>query len=173
MLNYRDPVWDSILGYMHNWLEGILEYQLRALWGMGYDSQRKRALAELDTADDDDDWTDTDMSEAEQDLADLHSEQADFDPSEFEQWKAQYIASFSETDDDDEIAGGSTPRAAPGSRATSVPETQMDVDEDDVATHEFPDEFHEDANFEDAAVTGFWKFSKDRVNIIQQCITHM
>ncbi|KAJ6568318.1 hypothetical protein DFH09DRAFT_895427, partial [Mycena vulgaris] len=32
-LPYRDPVNDTILGFMHNWLLGVLEHQLRVLWG--------------------------------------------------------------------------------------------------------------------------------------------
>ncbi|KAK7007540.1 hypothetical protein R3P38DRAFT_2414788, partial [Favolaschia claudopus] len=32
LLPYRDPVNDTILGFMHNWLEGVLEHQLRVLW---------------------------------------------------------------------------------------------------------------------------------------------
>ncbi|KAJ7218694.1 hypothetical protein B0H12DRAFT_963261, partial [Mycena haematopus] len=35
ILPYRDPVKDTILGFMHNWLQGVLEHQLRVLWGIG------------------------------------------------------------------------------------------------------------------------------------------
>ncbi|KAJ7355154.1 hypothetical protein DFH08DRAFT_615129, partial [Mycena albidolilacea] len=30
---FWDPVKYTILGFMHNWLEGVLEHQLRVLWG--------------------------------------------------------------------------------------------------------------------------------------------
>lgn len=48
-LPYRDPVNDTILGFMHNWLEGVLEHQLRVLWGIGRHDRRTKKLAELDT----------------------------------------------------------------------------------------------------------------------------
>jgi hypothetical protein len=34
-----DPAMHIILGYLHNWLEGILQHQLRQLWGIGCKSE--------------------------------------------------------------------------------------------------------------------------------------
>jgi len=34
-LSYRDPVWHTVLGMMHNWLEGILQHHARVKWGIG------------------------------------------------------------------------------------------------------------------------------------------
>jgi len=34
-LSYWDPVQYIILGFMHNFLEGILQYHLQVLWGIG------------------------------------------------------------------------------------------------------------------------------------------
>jgi len=34
-LTYRDPVRHTVLGVMHNWLEGILQHHARVLWGIG------------------------------------------------------------------------------------------------------------------------------------------
>lgn len=43
LLPYWDPVKHVMLGFMHNWLEGVLEEQLRSLWGIG----RKTELEKL------------------------------------------------------------------------------------------------------------------------------
>ncbi|KAJ7149895.1 hypothetical protein C8R43DRAFT_887658, partial [Mycena crocata] len=63
IFSYRDPVNDTILGFMHNWLQGVLEHQLRVLRGIGRDARRTPALAGLD-ADDTDLWTDDNISDA-------------------------------------------------------------------------------------------------------------
>ncbi|KAF4616061.1 hypothetical protein D9613_006378 [Agrocybe pediades] len=34
-LVYRDPVRHTVLGMMHNWLEGVLQHHARILWGIG------------------------------------------------------------------------------------------------------------------------------------------
>jgi len=34
-LTYRDPVQHTVLGVMHNWIEGILQHQARVKWGIG------------------------------------------------------------------------------------------------------------------------------------------
>nr|GAT46394.1 predicted protein [Mycena chlorophos] len=190
LLKYRDPVWDTILGYMHNWLEGVLEHQLRSLWGVGRDARRKRALAELDNADDDSSWTDTDASEAESEKEELLEDQAAFDPDEFAQWKEDYMAAYpadseanstpqasqhsspapgpgmdvDEQDDNDDDEG-STPRASRvGSAApiSSIPATQLGNTEQDVDM--------EADEFLDTAVHGSWQFSKERILDIRKCI---
>jgi len=33
-LSYRDPVHHTVLGIMHNWLEGVLQHHIRILWGI-------------------------------------------------------------------------------------------------------------------------------------------
>ncbi|KAJ7271789.1 hypothetical protein C8J57DRAFT_1507699 [Mycena rebaudengoi] len=88
---------------MHNWLEGILEHQLRVLWGIGRHTQQAKALAELD-ADDEDLWTDDDISEAgaQEDAQDVQDEEQNFDPNEFEKWREQYVRANQSDDDDDE-----------------------------------------------------------------------
>ncbi|KAJ6553998.1 hypothetical protein DFH09DRAFT_924550 [Mycena vulgaris] len=63
LLPYRDPVNNTVLGFMHNWLEGVLEHQLCVLWGVGRDARRTRTLAELDE-DDEDLWIDEEISDA-------------------------------------------------------------------------------------------------------------
>ena len=34
-LDYRDPVQHTVLGMMHNWIEGILQHHARVKWGIG------------------------------------------------------------------------------------------------------------------------------------------
>jgi len=34
-LSYRDPVRHTVLGMMHNWLEGVLQHHARVKWGIG------------------------------------------------------------------------------------------------------------------------------------------
>jgi hypothetical protein len=34
-LSYRDPVQHTMLGVMHNWIEGLLQHQARFKWGIG------------------------------------------------------------------------------------------------------------------------------------------
>ncbi len=34
-LSYRDPVLHTMLGVMHNWIEGILQHHARVKWGIG------------------------------------------------------------------------------------------------------------------------------------------
>lgn len=36
-LSYRDPVQHTVLGIMHNWMEGILQHHVRTKWGIGMD----------------------------------------------------------------------------------------------------------------------------------------
>lgn len=34
-LDYRDPVQHTVIGLMHNWIEGILQHQTRVKYGIG------------------------------------------------------------------------------------------------------------------------------------------
>ncbi|KAJ7214808.1 hypothetical protein GGX14DRAFT_609450 [Mycena pura] len=185
---YRDPVKDTILGFMHNWLQGVLEHHLRVLWGIGRDARRTKNLAELD-ADDDDLWTDDDISDAggEADAQEILHDAENFNPDAFDKWREEYMAATQseeeeeeeeeEDDDDDDITPTGTP--APDiddpmdgsmSDATPVPESNYpdDTDEDD-----------EDNDFADIGVRGSWKFTKERLEHIRRCVqevslpTHM
>lgn len=44
LLSYRDPVKHTVLGMMHNWIEGVLQHHARVFWGIGI------ASSELDKA---------------------------------------------------------------------------------------------------------------------------
>lgn len=79
-LPYWDPVRHVVLGFMHNWLEGILQHHLRVLWGVG------RKVVNGDNDDDDDDDEDglddllyeSDVTETESELEGLYEEAVEF-----------------------------------------------------------------------------------------------
>ncbi|KAJ6550329.1 hypothetical protein B0H19DRAFT_1265160 [Mycena capillaripes] len=158
---------------MHNWLEGVLEHQLRVLWGIGRDARRTKALEELD-ADDEDLWTDEDVSEAggEEDAQEVRDDEENFDPNEFAKWRENYIRATQSDEENSENEDDSTPRGTPApefddpmngstSQSTSVPESLV-PDETDVDSDE--------EEFEDVAVHGSWKFTSDQLEKIRQCI---
>jgi hypothetical protein len=172
-LPYRDPVKDMILGFMHNWLEGVLEHQLRVLWGIGRDAIRTRSLAELDN-DDEDLWTDDDISDAggETEAQEVLNDEQNFDAYNWAEWREGYLqATQSDTDEDDD---SSTPRGTPapdgddpmdgsGSEATPVPQSIAGEDTDDT-------DDEDDEEFKDVAVRGSWKFGKEQLEKIRCCI---
>ncbi len=43
-LSYRDPVRHTILGVMHNWIEGVLQHQARGKWGIGITPNQKNQV---------------------------------------------------------------------------------------------------------------------------------
>jgi hypothetical protein len=69
---------------MHNWLLGVLEHQLRVLWGLGRDARRAQNLAQLD-AQDEDLWTDDEVADAggDVDAQDVVDKETNFNPSVF------------------------------------------------------------------------------------------
>jgi hypothetical protein len=62
-----------MLGFMHNWLEGILKHQLRMLWGIGPEETQK-VDEEIEQ---DEEWTNADVSESASELDDLLQEAAE------------------------------------------------------------------------------------------------
>jgi hypothetical protein len=73
-LPYWDPVKHIMLGFMHNWLEGILKHQLRTLWRIGPQEATQNAEEEIEK---DEEWTDADISESASELDDLIQEAAE------------------------------------------------------------------------------------------------
>jgi len=45
-LSYRDPVRHTVLGMMHNWLEGVLQHHARVKWGIGGLTLRNQSTSE-------------------------------------------------------------------------------------------------------------------------------
>jgi hypothetical protein len=163
---------------MHNWLEGVLEHQLRVLWGIGWDAKRARSLAELDK-DNEDLWMDDDISLAggEEESQDVLDDEQNFDPVEFEKWRDDYLrATYSDFEDDE----SSTPRGTPpladddpmnSSNSANIPVPES-VPEDETDEDEMDDP-EDDAEFEDVAVWGSWKFSKEQIAKIHSCISEV
>ena len=77
---YRLPYWDPVkhimLGYMHNWLEGVLQHHLRTLWGLGRGDQEAKRAKEMDN---EELFTDTDVSDSADELVDLLEKAAEHD----------------------------------------------------------------------------------------------
>ena len=76
ILPYWDPVRHMVLGFMHNWLEGILVHHLRILWGIGRDKAHEDKAKEMDV---DDEWSATDASESEKEIEDLFREAEEYE----------------------------------------------------------------------------------------------
>ncbi len=72
-LPYWDPVKHVVLGFMHNWLEGILEDQLRILWGIGWDKVHEDRAKEAEGTEHDayEQWDESDVAESESELEEL------------------------------------------------------------------------------------------------------
>ncbi|KAJ7677005.1 hypothetical protein DFH06DRAFT_1266270 [Mycena polygramma] len=78
-LTYRDPVKHTVLGVMHNWIEGILQHHCRLKWGIGSDSPKagKTKIDPLDaesSSDSDVEMMDVDDSTIATELEDLHQD---------------------------------------------------------------------------------------------------
>jgi hypothetical protein len=74
-LPYWDPVKHVVLGFMHNWLEGVLQHHLRALWGIGRDENESQKAKEVEQ---DEQWSEADVSDSAEELDDLLQEAAEY-----------------------------------------------------------------------------------------------
>ncbi|KAG9226079.1 hypothetical protein CCMSSC00406_0004990 [Pleurotus cornucopiae] len=70
-LPYWNPVSHVMLGYMHNFLEGVLQYQLRSLWGIG---RSKSATTQATLHDTEDTVSEAEISESQDELDGLSQE---------------------------------------------------------------------------------------------------
>ncbi|KAF8158937.1 hypothetical protein K438DRAFT_1776843 [Mycena galopus ATCC 62051] len=94
---YWDPVKHIILGFLHNWLEGVLQHQLRQLWGVG----RK------EVEDKDEDFTSADIADSAEELSELESENPESDELESDEAETFTPRTTPAPDSD------STPRGTP------------------------------------------------------------
>ncbi|KAF8235114.1 hypothetical protein L208DRAFT_1543788, partial [Tricholoma matsutake] len=58
---------------MHNWLEGVLQHHLCALWGIGWDEDESQKVKEVEK---DEQWSEADVSDSAEELDDLFQEAA-------------------------------------------------------------------------------------------------
>jgi hypothetical protein len=77
LLWYWNPVSHTLLGFMHNWLEGILQHQLRSLYGIGRSKKLADSLS-LDSDLRDEQLMDSDISDSSSELSGLEQEQQEF-----------------------------------------------------------------------------------------------
>lgn len=144
-LPYRDPVMHTILGFMHNWLEGVLQHQLRVLWGIGRPDETEQVLMEIDQEDQ--------FSESEL------SESAD----ELEQLRQEAIAV--ETGKLDLPPSSPSSNASTTPRATPNPFMNMDIDDDDPVG---------DPDYVDPPITqGSFEFTNKELEQIHSCIQNV
>jgi hypothetical protein len=73
-LPYWDPVNHTVLGFLHNWVEGVLKNHLRTLWGIGRDEKEEQKLKDLEL---EEQLTNTDVSDSASELEELHQEAAE------------------------------------------------------------------------------------------------
>lgn len=150
-LPYRDPVRHTILGFMHNWLEGILQHQLRKLWGIGRDDEAEKSLV---TTNQEEYYSQSDISESGDELEQLRKEAIEFATGTLDLPPSSPSASTE--------SRSSTPTP----RATPVP--RMDISmysDDEIDEPEDPDYV---PNFTQAS----FDFAKDQLKRIQHCIQY-
>ncbi|KAJ7174176.1 hypothetical protein C8R43DRAFT_873624 [Mycena crocata] len=137
-----DPVWHVVLGFMHNWLEGVVQHHLRKLWGIGRKEPKK---------DKDEFWDDSDLSESSSELDELDAEHRAAQAREQE--NVHIASNDDEMDVDDEESAAST---------TPTPSTFINLDDED---DEDDDEFYPDPD----PVVRF-EFPEDTLEAIRACI---
>jgi hypothetical protein len=151
-LSYWDPVKHIVLGFMHNWLEGILEDHLRILWGIGRDSAHELKANELDN---DEIWTETDVSDSAEELEDLFLEAEEYERNLSN--SAQDSPSSSTTPT---MSAHSTPLAMPSNPISNIIYVnELEENEDDHDDHDFiPTD------------TSVFKISDSQLQAIHNCI---
>lgn len=138
-----DPVRHVVLGYMHNWLEGVLQHHLRILWGIG---RTKKAVKDLKEAEEDEEFSESDASETSQELDDI--KQTGNPLEDEDDWM-----------DVDEDASEREASATP----TASTYTGMLFDDDD-------SDDDEDAEFQPTDLTSVFNFNADELEMIRSCI---
>ncbi|KAJ6779223.1 hypothetical protein DFH09DRAFT_992899, partial [Mycena vulgaris] len=142
-----DPVKHVILGFMHNWLEGVLQRHLRVLWGIGRPKKKGKGydnLGNLDPEEDDEQFTDAEMSESASELEYLHHEEIEHEDSHKEDSDDEM-----EIDDDSEKSN------------TPTPATYLGI---------INDELDADEEFFEFEITGAFNFSPMQLGDIRACI---
>ncbi|KAF8175306.1 hypothetical protein K438DRAFT_2045904, partial [Mycena galopus ATCC 62051] len=150
-----DPVNHILLGFMHNWLEGVLMRHLRVLWGIGRPkTNEKKAVGTLDDIDGyatPSEMTETSDSERE------HDEPVEFRtiPHPRQQTPEASTSHINAMDVDEESDDSTTP----------TPETYLGIPPED-----FQDE-EEDFIILDAL--GMFNFSPAEIGCIRTCISNI
>ncbi len=143
-LPYWDPVLHVTLGFMHNFLEGVLQHQLRELW--------KENEGEKGAIDEDEQYTDDDVSETASELSDLEQEAREH--------TAQPHTGLSQDINDIEMDNDHNEERTPTPSAYHQADNEVDEEEEGDADydHNAPDLFN---------------FMAEELERIQLCIQHI
>lgn len=158
-LPYWDPVKHLLLGFMHNWLEGILQHQLRVLWGIGATEKVVEAQENAEKEDSAyEEFTDSDISESASELDDLAAEAAEYAAQEAAHHPTQPPASPTPSRNSSEPSDTS-------SNQTSTPHHNGNLFLDSDAN---PLDHFEDEDFIPNATN--FHFTEEQLRQIQSCI---
>jgi hypothetical protein len=152
-----NPVHHIILGFMHNWLEGILMRHLRMLWGIGRPKKKMADVKNLGNLDDIGEPSASEMSE----MSDSASESEDLAPARGPQYRPQQMQGpepfkSMDVDSDNESDDSTTP----------TPETFLGIPKDDEDDEEQEDDLEFDA-------PGMFNFSSQDLGRIRACIKNV
>lgn len=155
-LPYRDPVLHIILGFMHNWLEGILQHQLRKLWGIGRSDDWETALKQIAG---EEQFSDGEITESADELEELRQEIFDVRTGNLDLPPGLVVPSEQASWSPPTSTGSQTP--TPRATATPAPlvDFSMDIDDDT----------ERDATFIPPAQTSF-DFTEEELLKIRGCI---
>lgn len=154
-LPYWNPISQLLLGFMHNWLEGVLEEHLRTYLGIGRNSKLQKMLALLRTEEADDEvFTESEMSDSADELMDLERDMDDIMES----------SSLPPSSLTPSSSSHSTPTPQPVIEAPQTA-TELDFDDDDALDSDSSDE-----EFIAEAPGAKHKFSKASISLIHKCI---
>ncbi|KLO05421.1 hypothetical protein SCHPADRAFT_839425 [Schizopora paradoxa] len=154
-LPYWDPVNHVVLGFMHNWLEGILENHLRVLWGVGRGKAHEDRLNEM--TGDDEAWSESDGAESGSELEDLRLEAVEFE--------RQSVAS---SNDWDAVSTRTPPPDSPTSSVHSL--STLSSQGTPTAGSPHPQFEHEPADEDYLDVRDAFNLPIDHLEAIRECI---
>ncbi|KAE9388685.1 hypothetical protein BT96DRAFT_1072594 [Gymnopus androsaceus JB14] len=142
---HYDPVRHTILGFMHNALEGLLEDHLRRLWGLGRTKETIKQIAEREA---DENFSQADTDEARSDIESLEDEEEDEEDEEME--------NADESSDDDEEEEEGSEESDEESNGRRGPTPPGSAEEDDPDFFPVPD--------------GTFKFLAEQLQALRECI---
>ncbi|KAF9037878.1 hypothetical protein BDZ89DRAFT_982584, partial [Hymenopellis radicata] len=159
-LPYWKPVQHVVLGFMHNWLEGVLKNQLRGYWGFDRTTQEQRALEKKIQTKEEDEDVDMDQEE-EDDDDDGNLTESSVAPTEVE-FESQSSTGLTEIfDQQTTLVEGSDDEDTPTPRNMTFAMMPDDDDDDD-----------DDDDYLDLP-PGAFSFSEDQKTLVRQCIAEM
>ncbi len=157
-LPYWNPVSHVMLGYMHNFLEGVLQYQLRSLWGIG---RSKSATTQATLHDTEETLSEAEISESQDELDGLSQEAEEVGRAGSETGLTEIMGHVTMLDSDIinlDVDMDSDDNAA-STQSTPRPLQFLDLDNDS-----------EDDDYIPSVDTGMFNFSSAEISQIRACI---